>query len=104
MDGTSIAFPASPTMARPQARATIAVVTGSGAATKVRKANSRMIRAARTPMISLSPVLGLESCWPRYPPAETLMPASRAGWAASKTLFASSSSRSPDETFSATAM
>jgi hypothetical protein len=32
------------------------------------------------------------------------MPASRAGWAASKTLFASSSSRSPDETFSATAM
>ena len=65
MDGTSIACPASPTMARPQARATIAVVTGSGAATKVRKANSRMIRAARTPMISLRPVLGLESCWPR---------------------------------------
>ena len=55
-------------------------------------------------MISLAPVLGLESCWPRYPPAETSIPAFRAGSAASRTLLASSSSRSPDETFSARLM
>ncbi len=55
-------------------------------------------------MISLSPVLGLESCWPRYPPAETSIPALRAGSAASRTLLASSSSRSPDDTFSARLM
>ncbi len=63
-----------------------------------------MISAPITPMISLVRVLGLESCCPRYPPADTSIPALRAGSAESRTLFASSSSRSPDETFSATAM
>ena len=79
IDGTSIACPAKPSIARLAASATTAVVIGSGAATKVRKAKTRMIRAASTPMISLSPVLGLESCWPRYPPAETSIPAFSAG-------------------------
>ena len=47
-----------------QARPMIAETIGSTIAVAVPKAKSRMITAAAMPIASLTPVSGLESCWP----------------------------------------
>ena len=80
-------------------------MTGSGMATSSRNAISMMISAATTAMISLARVLGLEICCPRYPPAETWIPAGSAAFlAVSRMLSPWASVRSPDETFRAAEM
>jgi hypothetical protein len=92
--GTFITWPSSPIRLRPVTTATIAVAIGNGIAAAVPNVTSRMMIAATMPTISLVPVSGFETSSPRYPPTATVIPASRAGSAASMISLAWSTSRS----------
>ncbi len=65
IDGTAIAAPMTPTTPRPEITPSSAVVIGITIASTVPRTSTRTTIAAPIPTISLSRVLGLESCEPR---------------------------------------
>lgn len=82
-DGMSIRCPSSPTTERDTPSPTTAAISGTVAATALRKPNQRMARAASSPMISLCRVEPLSAAAARLPPGVTSIPAASAGRAAS---------------------
>ena len=84
----------SPISESPASSPMIALMMGMPIATIVPNAKLRMIVAAMIPMSSLLSVSGEESSDPTLPPTATCMPAFRPGSAASRTAWASLSSRS----------
>ncbi len=52
-----------------------AVMIGIAIAVAVPNASSKITTAAASPIATLLPVLGLDSCWPAYPPSDTCNPA-----------------------------
>ncbi len=104
IDGTVATCPSRPIAASPTTRPITAVAIGIPIATIVPNANERMSTAAVIPITSLRSVSGSESSLPIGPPTATSIPAATPGWAAWRTLSATSWVRSLPPTFITTGM
>lgn len=91
-----MAWPRKPISPSPTSSARIALEIGSAIATAVPNTAIRTRIATSTPMRSLVAVSGVESCEPRYPPADTSIPAADAGFVLAKMPSASSVLRFPE--------